>query len=93
VSIYHILNILSIFSDNLATFLIKAWPLEADLFDGDLAAGPIASLFSLDPAKTTTAIKDNILKAHWDLNKLAKAFFMPENLNKQDAFAYVKKPR
>ena len=35
-----------IYSDNLPTVLIKSWPLEADLFDGDLLAGSIPSLYS-----------------------------------------------
>ena len=81
------------FSDNLATMQLARWPLEASLFDGELSAGPVPSLYSVEPDKTEAAIKDNVLKAHWDLNKIAKAFFMAENLTRNAAFEFIKKPR
>ena len=40
------------FSDNLPTFLIKSYPLEADMFDGDQPASPVPSLYSDDPDST-----------------------------------------
>ena len=72
---------------------LARWPLEASLFDVELSAGPVPSLYSTEPDKTETAIKDNVLKAHWDINEIAKSIFMVENLARNAAFDFLKKPR
>jgi len=72
---------------------IKTWDIDASLFDGDLMAGPIPLLFSEDPEAATTNLKADPLKAHWDLMKVVRCFFLAESLNLQEALAYVKKPR
>ena len=66
-----------IYSDSLPTVLIKSWPLEADLFDGDLLAG----------------ITGDPLKSHWDLQKISKTFFMAEAVTVANSVAMLKKPR
>ena len=82
-----------IYSDNLPTVLIKSWPLEADLFDGDLLAGPIPSLYSDDPDAILAGITSDPLKSHWDLQKISKTFFMAEEVTVANAVAMLKKPR
>ena len=80
-------------SDNLPVIIIKHWPLEATLFDGEQLAGPVPSLYSEDPDAAQAAIKGEPLKAHWDLNKIAKSFFMVESVTTTEALAVIKKPR
>ena len=82
-----------IYSDNLPTVLIKSWPLEADLFDGDLLAGPIPSLYSDDRDASLAGITSDPLKSHWDLQKILKTFFMAEGVTVANAVAMLKKPR
>ena len=81
------------FSDNVAAMHIKSWDVDCSLFDGDLMAGPIPLLFSEDHETAATNIKADPLKAHWDLMKIARCFFLAESLSLQEAIAYVKKPR
>lgn len=83
----------SLRSDNLPVIIIKSWQLEATLFDGEQLAGPVPSLYSEDPDAAQAAIKGDPLKAHWDLNKIAKSFFMAENVTTAEALAIIKKPR
>ena len=71
---------LYIYSDNLPTVLIKSWPLEADLFDGDQLAGPVPSLHSHDPDASLAGITSDPLKSHWNLQKISKSFFMAETV-------------
>ena len=80
-------------SDNLPVIIIKLWPLEATLFDGEQLTGPVPSLYSEDPDAAQAAIKGDPLKAHWDLNKIAKSFFMVESVTATEALAVIKKPR
>ena len=80
-------------SDNLPVIIIKHWPLEATLFDGEQLAGPVPSLYSEDPDTAQATIKGDPLKAHWDLNKIAKSFFMVESVTTTEALAVIKKPR
>ena len=82
-----------IYSDNLPTVLIKSWLLEVDLFDGDLLAGPIPSLYSDDPDASLAGITSDPLKSHWDLQKILKTFFMAEAVTVANAVAMLKKPR
>ena len=82
-----------IYSDNLPTFLIKSWLLEVDLFDGDLLAGPIPSLYSDDPDASLAGLTSDPLKSHWDLQKISKTFFMAEAVTVVNAVAMLKKPR
>jgi len=73
--------------------LLKSWPLEATLFDGDLLAGLVPTLFSKDVEASLAAIQGDPLKAHWDLNKISKTLFMPESVSIQEAVNIIKKPR
>jgi hypothetical protein len=81
------------FRDNVPTILLAAWPLNATLFEGETTAGPVSLLFSEDPDSSKEAIESNPIKAHSDLMRAAKCFFMAETVKLQDALAIVKKPR
>jgi len=81
------------FSDNLPTMVLKSWDLDVSLFDGDIMAGPIPTLFSDDCAASLSAILADPLKGHWDLMKIARCFLTTEALTLQEALAFVKKPK
>jgi len=44
------------FSDNVPTVCLAQWPLEASMWDGDVIAGPVPTLFTEDIANATAAI-------------------------------------
>ena len=73
--------------------LLNSWPAEAALFDGDIMAGPVPTLFGADPDAFLTSIMAEPRKAHWDLMKICRLLFMPEILALEDAMAFIKKPR
>ena len=73
--------------------LLNSWPAEAALFDGDIMAGPVPTLFGADPDASLTSIMAEPRKAHWDLMKICRLLFMPEILALEDAMAFIKKPR
>jgi hypothetical protein len=40
------------------------------MFDGDLIAGPVPTMFAEDPEVTKEALKADIYRAHFDMAKL-----------------------
>ena len=57
------------FSDNVPTVCLAQWPLEASMWDGDVIAGPVPTLFTEDIANATAAIlKVKIWQRHSVLN-------------------------
>jgi hypothetical protein len=75
------------------TIRMGAWPLNAALFNGDDAAGPVPTLFSEEPEAAVGALNDNPHRAHADLQRLARLFFQPELISLEDAGPLIKKPR
>lgn len=75
------------------TVLVKSWGVNATLFDGDVAAGVVPTLFSADPEASRSAINKDVYKAHYDINRLNKAFFMAENVTGREAINIIKKAR
>ena len=73
--------------------LLKSWQAEAALFVGDIMAGPVPTLFGVDPDASLASIMAEPRKAHWDLMKICRLLFMPENLALEEAVAFIKKPR
>ena len=51
--------ILNLFSDAVPRVLIKSWPLNADMFDGDVMAGPVPTLFAVDEDEAIDAMMEN----------------------------------
>ena len=72
---------------------LNSWPAEAALFDGDVMASPVPSLFGEDPDASLVGITADSRKAHWDLMKICRLLFMPEILGLEDATSFIKKPR
>ena len=81
------------FSDAVPTVCVQSWPLEAQMFDGLLLAGPMPTLFSEDTEAAEESISADLLKAHWDLQKISKRFIMPELLTLKEAVDFIRKPR
>ena len=81
------------FRDNIPAVRLSAWPLQGDIFDGDVAAGPVPTLFSQEPEVTVQNIIDNLAKAHHDIQRLAKVFFLMESVLLADCPAILKMPR
>jgi hypothetical protein len=63
------------------------------MFDGDLMAGPVVTLFAEEEEEARRNITANPQRAHADLQRIMRAFFMPETLQPDEAPAVVKKPR
>ena len=72
---------------------LKTWPTSATLFEGEVAAGPVPTLFATDVDAATAAISADVARAHWDINKLAKLFLVAESLSMKEALNIMKKPR
>jgi len=80
-------------SDNLPVMLMGSWDTTATLFDGDVMAGPVPTLFSEDIEGSLAGLKNDPFKGHWDLMRMARLMFMPEVVNYTEAKGVVKKPR
>ena len=71
-----------------------AWlAVAANLFEGDVLAGLVPTLFADDPNSAERAITSDAAKAHRDINKINKVFMVPENIGLKDAVSLLKKPR
>jgi hypothetical protein len=79
--------------DNIPTVLLESWPLAATMWDGNILAGPVPTLFAEDADLSSEALAGDPAKAHGDLAKLYRAFFMPEHLQLTDAVELLRKPR
>jgi hypothetical protein len=75
------------------TVELATWEVEAKLFDGGVAAGPVPTIFSEDIEATREALKGNPQKAHQDLQRAMKSFFMPEIVGLEEALQLIKRPR
>ena len=73
--------------------LLDAKSLSANLFEGDVMAGLIPTLFADDPATAEQAMLSDVSKLHWDINKICKLFMVMENIGLKDATSLLKKPR
>lgn len=83
----------NLYRDSLPTVHLQAWPLSACLFDGELAAGPVPTLYAEDPEAVIDIIGRDLIKLHSDISKINKIFFAAETLSVGEAAALLKKPR
>ncbi len=81
------------FSDNLPIVKLKTWPLAADLFDCDIMKGPVPTLFADTPDEAEAAITAAPIRAHSDLQRMMRCFFMAESLEPAAALKMLKSPR
>jgi len=63
------------------------------MWDGDEIAGPVPTLFTEDVESATAAITKDVARAHQDLARISRVFFVPEHVNMAKAALLVKKPR
>jgi hypothetical protein len=56
------------------------------MFDGDLIAGPVPTMFAEDPEVTKDALKADIYWAHFDMAKFERVFLQPEHVDLGEAF-------
>ena len=75
------------------TIKLGEWALQCNMWDGDLLAGPVPTLFADTPDVAVDALKSDPGKAHYDLNRLHRVLFGPEHVDIKEAMALVKKPR
>jgi hypothetical protein len=80
-------------ADNLAVVVLASFPLEVDMFDGDLAAGPVPLFFSSKPEETLAKISSRPSAAHNLCQALAGRFLITEGLTSKEAVSLDGKPR
>jgi hypothetical protein len=51
-----VILVIFLFRDNVPTICLAQWPMEAALWDGDLIAGPVPTLFTEEVEAGTKAI-------------------------------------
>ncbi len=87
------LTISPFYRDNIPTIRLASWPLSCEMFDGDLIAGPVPTMFAEDPEVTKDALKADIYRAHFDMAKFERVFLQPEHVDLGEAFEIVNEPR
>jgi hypothetical protein len=88
------LNIVDIFSRNyIPTIRLASWPLSCEMFDVDLIAGPVPTMFAEDPDMTKEALKEDHYRAHFDMAKFLRVFLQPEHVDLGESFEIVNEPR
>lgn len=88
---YHLY--VSFLSDNIPTIQLAVWDLQACLFDNDIAAGLVPTLFAEDPDTAVANMKVETLKLHGDVMKINRMFLCPEFVTVKEASSILKKPR
>jgi hypothetical protein len=82
-----------VFRDNVPTIKLTSWEVTTRLFNGEAAAGPVPALFSEDITASLSALLENPQRAHQDIQRAMKSFFMPETVELEEALQLIKKPR
>jgi hypothetical protein len=80
-------------ADNLAVVILASFPLEVDMFDGDLAAGPVPLFFSSKPEETLAKVTGRPQAAHNLCQALAGRFMATEGLTSKEAVSLNGRPR
>jgi len=75
------------------TVSLGVWDASSTLFDGDVLAGLVPTLFGTDPEAINSALKDDPARLQWDILKLNKLLFTHEHISLKDAVGLMKKPR
>jgi hypothetical protein len=72
---------------------VYRFPLTANSFDGQAAAGPVPIFFSSNPAEAGKQLKMYPHLAHGYLQALVSRILLPEDLAALESMAYVQGPR
>jgi hypothetical protein len=62
------------------------------MWDGDEIAGPVPTLYTEDVENATAAIMKDVARAHLDLSRISRVFFIPEHVDMAKAALLVKNP-
>ena len=68
------------------------WPIQAEMWDGEVLAGPVPRFFSANPSEAVRAMKDNPELVWKDLNKINSKLFVAENVAAVRAFDMLSNP-
>jgi hypothetical protein len=79
--------------DNTPSILLCEWEVESDYLEDDRITGVMPVLFANDPKAAEAGMMDNLATARKDLDKINRAFFVPESLDIEEAAKVAKKPR
>jgi hypothetical protein len=79
--------------DNTPSVLLCEWEVESDYLEDDRITGVMPVLFANDPKAAEAGMMDNLATARKDLDKINRAFFVPESLDIEEAAKVAKKPR
>jgi hypothetical protein len=63
------------------TLLAAKWPLEAELFDGEVLHGVVPVLLAKNPAAAETTLHGDPANARKDVDRLQRGLFQPEILS------------
>jgi hypothetical protein len=86
------LNKSNLKADNCVNIQVARIPFKVELFNGDLAAGPVPILFSSDRAATINGLMEHADTALEDLGKLNSRFYFMEHLSMEEALTYLADP-
>jgi len=67
-------------------------PLKVELFDGQLAAGPVPTLFASDQNEAFEGLMANASETLLDVHKLNSRFLFMEHLTMEEAVLYLQGP-
>jgi hypothetical protein len=79
--------------DSIAAVTLATFPVLCDLFDGNIGAGPVPTLFSADPDGTVEKMKGNPRAAHQICQALATRLLTLEQLSGAKALELGLNPR
>jgi ribosome-binding ATPase YchF (GTP1/OBG family) len=82
-----------VFRDNVPCVLLGQWDLQADYFEDEVLSGVIPVLFAENPSEAEKGLLNDLVSARKDLDRINRAFFIPESVDLEMAFKIVKKPR
>ena len=80
-------------SDYVPTILLETWPLEATMWDGDVLAGPVPTIFAEVEEETAGNMLKNIAMTHSDFTRFGRLLGVVEHVEMEKALALLKKPR
>jgi hypothetical protein len=86
------LNKSNLKADNGVNIQIARIPLKVELFNGDMAGGPVPILFSSDRSAAFTRLMEHADNTLEDLGKLNSRFYFMEHLSMEEALSYLAGP-
>jgi hypothetical protein len=79
--------------DNIPCICLGQWDLSADYFEDEMLSGMIPVLFAENPSEAEKGLMKDLISARKDLDRINRAFFIPEAVDLENALKVVRKPR